>query len=78
MTARRALLLVALTLLVVSAAIAGVTYRVDQSRCTGCGDCYRVCPVDAVEIRDGKSFIDPEVCIGCGFCQRACTYDAVR
>lgn len=75
---RRAILVTAVLLVLAAAAIAQTIYRVDRSVCTGCGDCYEVCPVDAVEIIDGKSHIDPEKCIGCGFCQGVCSYDAVR
>lgn len=74
---RKALLLLAL-LLLVSAAVAGVKYHIDRSACVGCGDCFRICPVDAVQMRDGKAWIDPEACIDCGLCQGICTHDAVR
>lgn len=59
-------------------ALAGVKYRVDRIRCTGCGDCDRICPVDAVEIRDGYSCIDPDACIGCGMCLGVCSHEAIR
>ena len=51
---------------------------VEQADCVGCGDCVRVCPVDAVKIVDGRAAIDPELCINCGFCVKSCTYQAVR
>jgi len=73
----RKILLIAL-LVLAAAAIAQTIYRVDRSVCTGCGDCESVCPVEAVQVIDGKSHIDPEKCIGCGFCQGVCTYDAIR
>ena len=75
---RRTLTVIALLLLVTSLALATTLYRVDRSRCTGCGDCEQVCPTGAVELLDGKSHIDPALCIGCGFCQGVCSYDAVR
>lgn len=72
------LLLPLVLLLVAAAALAGVRYTVDRTRCTGCGDCDRICPVDAVEIVDGFSHIDPSRCIGCGMCQGVCSHEAIR
>lgn len=40
--------------------------------CLGCGDCVKVCPVDAICISDGIAHIDPRVCIGCGLCAKTC------
>ena len=75
---RRTLVIAAVLLILATVALAEVFYRVDRSACTGCGDCREVCPVDAIEIIDGKSNIDTETCIGCGFCQGVCSYDAIR
>ena len=75
---RRTLILAAVLLILASVALAETLYRVDRARCTGCGDCEQVCPVDAIRIIDGKSHIDTEQCIGCGFCQGVCSYDAIR
>ena len=51
---------------------------VETNSCVGCGDCLEVCPVDAIEIIDGKAVIDAEKCIDCEICIRSCTYDAIR
>ena len=67
-----------ITLVLATVTVAGVTFWVQRDNCSGCGDCDRICPVDAVEIVDGKSMIDPDTCIGCGLCQGVCTYDAIR
>ena len=75
---RRVIIVTVVLLILSSIALAGTFFRVDRSVCTGCGDCEEVCPVDAIEIIDGKSHIDPEKCIGCGFCQGVCSYDAIR
>lgn len=75
---RRLLAALLLLVLVSVAFAAGSSYRIERSRCTGCGDCQRICPVGAIEIVDGKSVIDQETCIQCGFCQGVCTHDAIR
>ena len=51
---------------------------VETNNCVGCGDCVEVCPVNAIEIIDGKAVIDAEKCIDCEICIRSCTYDAIR
>lgn len=51
---------------------------VETNSCVGCGDCVDVCPVDAVQVLDGKAVIDAETCILCDICVRSCTYDAIR
>lgn len=47
--------------------------------CTGCYNCFRVCPTEAIsgsprEIHD----IDPELCINCGACGYVCPFDAIE
>ncbi len=49
-----------------------------KNRCVGCGDCIEVCPVQAIELANGKALIDNETCINCGKCFKACTYNAIR
>ncbi|WMJ22188.1 4Fe-4S dicluster domain-containing protein [Paludicola sp. MB14-C6] len=39
--------------------------------------CTSVCPVKAVSIVNGKSFIDKEKCVKCGRCAEACPYNAI-
>ncbi len=51
---------------------------VESNDCVGCGDCVKVCPVDAVQIIDGKAVIDADKCILCEICVQACTYNAIR
>ena len=59
-------------------AISKSAVYVESNKCVGCGDCVDVCPVNAIEIIDGKSVIDAEKCIGCELCIRSCTYNAIR
>jgi len=51
---------------------------IETNSCVGCGDCLLVCPVDAIQIIDGKAVIDAKVCIECETCIKSCTYNAIR
>ncbi len=50
-----------------------------SNHCMGCvaHPCKEVCPVGAVRMVKGKSFIDQEKCIKCGKCKTVCPYDAI-
>ena len=47
------------------------------SACTGCGECLKWCPVDAITVEDGIARINRKKCIGCGECLATCRFDAV-
>jgi ferredoxin len=51
--------------------------RFQESRCTGCAACLRVCPTRAIRIRRRKSIRIVDQCIGCGACIRICPAGAV-
>ena len=51
---------------------------VESNSCVGCEDCISVCPVNAIEIIDGKAVIDAELCVDCEICITSCTYKAIR
>jgi len=46
--------------------------------CTGCTKCIRVCPTQALRIRNGKVLLDDAKCIDCGKCVVECKFDAIR
>lgn len=48
-----------------------------QDKCTGCGECEKNCPVDAITIQNNKSVIDGEKCIGCATCIAVCPVSAI-
>ena len=50
---------------------------VDKELCVGCGICVEVCPVQTIELIDGKSVIHSENCIGCGECIQNCPEKAI-
>lgn len=49
----------------------------DAGECLGCGDCAAICPVEAVQMKDGLPIIDQDWCIGCGVCATVCPTEAV-
>ena len=40
--------------------------------CIGLGDCYKVCPYDAIYNANGVAKVNPELCVGCGACTKVC------
>ncbi len=52
-------------------------FKVDETKCTGCGICLNVCPVEAISMIDGKAQIDKEKCTNCGVCASACPINAI-
>ncbi len=49
---------------------------IDKEKCTACGACVDVCPVDAIKIED-KAVVDEETCIDCGTCVDECPVEAI-
>ena len=48
-----------------------------NKKCTGCGECAKWCPADAITLQDNVAVIDRKKCIGCGECLAVCRFDAV-
>jgi iron only hydrogenase large subunit-like protein len=53
------------------------TIRVDTEKCNGRMKCMRVCPTQAIRVRNGKAMIIEEKCIDCGECINACPHNAI-
>jgi hypothetical protein len=51
--------------------------RIDERYCTGCGECAKGCPEDAISV-NGTAAIEKARCIGCGACIARCLENAVR
>ncbi len=43
-----------------------------QDLCTGCTNCIKKCPTQAIRVRHGKARITKEFCIDCGECVKTC------
>ena len=51
--------------------------QVDLEKCTGCGTCAEVCPVEAIEVKDDKAKVNEEECVDCGTCVEECPEGAL-
>jgi Fe-S-cluster-containing hydrogenase component 2 len=51
--------------------------KVDLEKCTGCGSCAEVCPVEAIKIENDKAKIDENECVDCGTCIDECQSEAL-
>ncbi|MCU0849476.1 MAG: ATP-binding protein [Spirochaetes bacterium] len=51
----------------------GKVALIDESKCTKCGLCERLCRFDAIH----EFIVDPVSCEGCAFCAHACPEDAI-
>ena len=51
---------------------------INKNKCVGCGACIKICPVEAISMKDGKAEIYMDKCIRCGKCHDVCPKEAVR
>lgn len=51
--------------------------RILEDVCIGCTHCMKVCPTEAIRVRDGKARLFDDRCIDCGECFRACPVRAI-
>jgi Fe-S-cluster-containing hydrogenase component 2 len=53
------------------------TVRVDPQKCEGRMRCLRICPAQAIRVRDGRAAVLDDRCIHCGECITACPTGAI-
>jgi UDP-glucose 4-epimerase len=54
----------------------GVLITTDPEKCTGCGECFKVCIYNGLKMVKGKA-VHTENCLGCGHCEAACPNNAI-
>jgi NAD-dependent dihydropyrimidine dehydrogenase PreA subunit len=50
----------------------------DREKCTGCGQCVEICPVNVIKMEGDFPVVDRQWCIGCGVCAIPCPSSAIR
>lgn len=51
--------------------------KVMPELCTGCTHCMKVCPTEAIRVRNGLAEIFEERCVDCGMCYKVCPVSAI-
>ncbi|MGM9582420.1 MAG: [Fe-Fe] hydrogenase large subunit C-terminal domain-containing protein, partial [Phascolarctobacterium sp.] len=50
--------------------------QLNKAKCQGCVSCVKLCPTEAIRVRNGKAEILADRCIDCGACASGCPYHA--
>ncbi len=54
-------------------------HLLDETRCTGCGDCVAVCPTTCLEMAGPFPWLPrPGECVSCSLCVLVCPSEALQ
>lgn len=59
-------------------ALSGYSVSLDPDKCTRCGECEKICPVQALSFQGEERFYDRKACLGCELCVERCPAGALR
>jgi ferredoxin len=51
--------------------------EVDKKKCTGCGTCVDICPMEVFEMKNEKAVVSNDKCVGCNACAAQCPSEAI-
>lgn len=55
-----------------------VTLKLDETKCSGCGECLKVCPHEVLAKNNGRVAItELDACMECGACAKNCPTGAL-
>jgi len=52
--------------------------QINVELCTSCGVCAKLCPYQAMALKEGKIVVYPEQCLSCGLCASVCPHQSIR
>ena len=52
--------------------------EIDDSLCTVCGECSKICEFNSIAVLGDRVMVFPELCHGCGGCFLVCPVDAMK
>ncbi len=52
--------------------------KVNMEMYTGCGICIENCPIEAIELINGKASINEAECTNCRLCENVCPVEAIN
>jgi ferredoxin len=51
---------------------------INREKCTMCGECEKICPMNLIKKVGNKMIIDHSRCINCRMCITVCKSDAIK